>query len=58
MFGMVGKLLAAPARLANAPLRAVEKVTDVDDEDLEEDGMLSRPLETLAESIEEAVDGE
>lgn len=53
---MFGKLLAAPIRLINSPMRAVEKL--LGDEGDKEDRILSRPLEEMAEAVEEALDGE
>ena len=57
---MFGKLLAAPIRLLNAPLRATEKLAAymTDTPDRKEDRILSVPLDAVAESIEEAADGE
>lgn len=57
---MIGKLLATPIRLANAPLRATEKMLDnvTDTKTRKRDRIASAPLESLAEAIEEAVDGE
>jgi hypothetical protein len=52
---MIGKLMAAPVRLLNTPARTVEKMVGDDDQ---RDRVLSQPLESLAESVEEAVDGE
>lgn len=52
---MIGKLLATPVRLLNMPMRAVEKMVGDDDK---RDRILSQPLESLADSVEEAVDGE
>lgn len=49
---MFGKLLAAPFRIVNVPLRVFEKLV-ADDE-----RSISKPLEAVAESIEEAVDGD
>jgi hypothetical protein len=54
MMGMFGKILATPVRIVNAPLRAMEKI--VDPADREEDRIASRPLEAVAEALEE-VDG-
>ncbi len=51
---MIGKLLAAPVRLLNVPLRAAEKIVDPDDR--KDDRILSVPLEAVAEAIEEAVE--
>jgi hypothetical protein len=53
---MFGKLLAAPIRLLNVPARAFEKLTDPDDPKNER--ILSDPLESVAEAVEEAIDGE
>lgn len=52
---MIGKLLALPARLLNVPFRAAEKLLG---DDSKEDRFLSTPLESVAEALEEAVDGE
>ncbi len=49
---MFGRLLALPFRLANVPMRAVEKLLDVEDDE----AVASKPLESIAEAIEEAVD--
>lgn len=57
---MFGKLLALPVRLLNVPARAAEKLagymTDTGDE--KDDRVLSAPLESVAEAVEETVDGE
>ena len=52
---MIGKLLALPVRLLNVPNRAVEKLVDsmCGGETSKEDRILSKPLESLAEAIEE-----
>lgn len=52
---MIGKLLAAPIRLINAPLRVAENLIDCKDED---DRVLSKPLTELSNEVEKAVDGE
>lgn len=52
--GLIGRILATPVRVANVPFRAIEKV--VGDDMPKEDRILSRPLEALAEALEE-VDG-
>lgn len=53
MFG-IGKILALPVRLLNVPARTMEKLIG----DLpKEDRILSKPLEDLAEAIEEAAEG-
>ncbi len=47
---MIGKLLALPIRILNVPARAFEKlVGDVP----KDDRILSKPLNDLAEAIEE-----
>jgi hypothetical protein len=59
--GWLGKLLATPVRLVNAPLRAMEKLIELTDGDRpipKEDRILSAPLGALGDAIEEAVDGE
>jgi hypothetical protein len=53
---MLGKLFAAPFRLLNVPMRASEKL--LGDDESKEDRILSAPLEAVAESVEEAIDGE
>lgn len=53
--GFLGKALATPVRIANAPVRAMEKI--VDPEDHPDDRIASRPLEAVAEALEE-VDGD
>lgn len=52
---MFGKILAAPFRLLNVPMRAVEKFIG-DDEP--EERFLSAPIEAVAGAVEEAIDGE
>lgn len=54
MFGL-GKLLALPVRLINLPMTLADKLMDGDDD---KERMFSAPLESLAETVEEAVDGE
>ena len=51
---MFGKLFALPARIVNVPMRAIEELLEVP----EEDRILSKPLESIAKALEEAVDGE
>lgn len=50
MFSL-GKLLALPIRIVNAPLVAVEKILCITDSP---NSFLSKPLEILAASVEEA----
>lgn len=54
--GLFGKILAAPVRLVNAPLRAVEDLV-ADGKEKEEDRIASKPLDALADNIER-VDGD
>ena len=51
--GLLGKLLSAPVRLLNVPSRLIEKLVDPDSELDDEDNILSKPLEKLAQSLEE-----
>lgn len=53
--GLLGKLLAAPFRIVNAPLRAIENV--LADEPDEEERVISKPLKALADELEK-VDGD
>lgn len=52
---MIGKLLATPIRLANAPMRAAERIVAPDEGSPER--VASQPFESLAKSLEE-IDGE
>lgn len=54
---MLGRLLAMPIRILNVPVRTVEKLVDREGEVHTQDLVLSRPLEELAEAVEEAADG-
>ena len=56
--GLLGKLLAAPVRVLNIPNRVMEKLVDPDSERDDEDNILSKPLEKLAQTIEEVDDDE
>lgn len=49
---MFGKLLALPVRIINVPATALEKILDADERSI------SKPLESVAEAIEEAADGD
>lgn len=55
--GFLGKLLAAPARLINAPIRAAENLLNGCEPMREEDRIFSKPLDTLADEVEK-VDGD
>lgn len=52
---LLGKILAAPIRLLNVPARVMEKLVDENSERGDPDNILSKPLETLAKTIEEAL---
>jgi hypothetical protein len=54
--GLIGELLAVPIRILNIPARVIEKLIDEDSRLDDEDNILSRPLEKLAQAIEEADD--
>ena len=56
--GLLGTLLAAPVRVLNIPNRMIEKLVDPDSERDDEDNILSKPLEKLAQVIEEVDDDE
>jgi len=47
---MFGNLLGSVVRVVNAPIRAVEDVLGVEDED---DRLFSKPADALAEELEE-----
>jgi len=51
--GLLGSLLAAPIRILNVPARALEKLVDDGSRLDDEDNVLSRPLEKLAQALEE-----
>ena len=51
--GFFGDLLALPVRIINVPARAIEKLVDPDSERDSESNVLSKPLETLAKTLEE-----
>jgi len=50
--GLFGKLFSFPVRVLNVPARTIENLLDVE----EKDRVASRPLEALAEAIEEAAE--
>jgi hypothetical protein len=52
--GIFGDLLALPVRIVNIPARVIEKLVDQNSELDDEDNILSKPLEKLAQAIEEA----
>ena len=49
---MIGKIFAAPFRLLNAPLKALDKSMSLDGEKTEDN-----LLDHLADEIEDAIDG-
>lgn len=51
---LLAKLLALPIRLANVPARTIENIVDKDTP--KEDRLFSKPLDALADAIEEACD--
>jgi hypothetical protein len=51
--GLLGTLLAAPVRVLNIPNRVIEKLVDPDSRRDDEDNVLSKPLEKLAQAVEE-----
>ena len=51
---ILGRLLSAPVRLINAPLRMLEDFDGT--KTPEEDRMISKPLDTIAKGIERGVD--
>lgn len=53
----LGNILAVPVRILNIPNRAMELLVNPDSKCGDEDNLLSKPLETLAQAIEE-IDGE
>ena len=52
---MFGKLISLPIRIANIPFRAIEMLIG---EIPKEERIASKPLDSIAKAIEEALDGE
>ena len=52
--GLFGTLLSLPLRIVNAPIRAVENLIGADDRN--DDRILSKPLDTLADEIKKVDD--
>lgn len=52
---LLGELLAAPVRILNIPARTLETLVDDDSQRGDPDNVISKPLESLAKAIEEAV---
>jgi len=51
--GILGKILSTPVRILNAPFRAIEIAIGQDSESGNDDNILSRPLESVAEALDE-----
>lgn len=51
--GLFGSILGLPLRIINAPIRAVENLMSVDEHTREEDRIFSKPLDALADELEE-----
>ena len=47
--GLFGKILSAPLKIINAPVRAVENLMGAEEED---DRFFSKPLDAISEEIE------
>ena len=54
----IGKLLSIPVRIINSPARMVEKLVDPNSKHDDEDNILSKPLEKLAQALEEVDEDE
>lgn len=54
---MFGKLLGSAARIVNSPLSAVDKFMADGEKLKDEDRVLSSPLESVAEQLDEADKG-
>ena len=51
--GLFGKLLAAPFRIINAPIRAVETLVNGGEKPADDDRLLSKPLDAIADELED-----
>ena len=51
--GILGKILSTPVRILNVPFRAIEIAIGQDNELGDDDNILSRPLESVAEALDE-----
>lgn len=49
--GFLSDLIAAPIRIVNAPLRAIEDICSPGERVRKEDRVLSRPLDHLADAV-------
>ena len=55
MFGFIGKLVTLPVRIVNAPIQAAENIM-AGGEPHDADRILSKPLDAVADAIEEATE--
>lgn len=51
--GLFGRLLAAPFRIVNAPIRAAENLLNCGERVPEEDRIFSKPLDEIADELED-----
>ena len=56
--GLFGKILATPFKIVNAPIRAAENLLNGGESVPEEDRVFSKPLDVLANELEEVDDDE
>jgi hypothetical protein len=49
--GIIWKLLSTPVKLVNAPLRALEDLFEYDGKTKEDDRIISKPLQVLADEL-------
>jgi hypothetical protein len=56
--GLFGKLLAAPFKIVNAPIRAAENLLNGGERVPEEDRIFSKPLDAIADELEDVDDDE
>lgn len=54
--GLIGKLLAAPFKIVNAPIRAAENLLNGCERVPDSDRIFSKPLDALADELEEVDD--
>ena len=51
--GLLGKILSTPVRILNMPFRAVEKIIAPDSKRDDEDNIISKPLESIENALDE-----
>ena len=56
--GLLGKLLAAPLRVVNAPVRALERLVNGGEKLHESERIFSKPLDEIANELEDVDDDE